>query len=114
MFCGYELKFQKQAQDNRRPCSRTGPGEIDSLLPLNSKSGTAGEALELVDNADQSSDVSQKSFVKLGSSRCNLRCLRSANLIKNNSPRGIELLEQVKVPNIAGQHGTSVFSSGGE
>ena len=38
----------------------------------------------------------------------------STNFIKNNSPRGIELLEQVKVQNIAGQHRTSIFSSGSE
>src|SRR5580692_5690568 len=30
---GYELKFQKQAQDDRRPCSRTGSGEMGSIEP---------------------------------------------------------------------------------
>ena len=109
-----EVKFQKQALDDRRPYSRTGEGEIDSRLPRNSNSATPGEALELVGNADQSSNVSQRSFIKLGSSRCYNRCSRSANLIKNNSPRGIELLKQVKVQNVAGQHRTSIFPSGGE
>ncbi len=44
----------------------------------------------------------------------NHRCLLSAYFIEHDFPRGIELLQQVKVPNVAGQYRTSVFSSGGE
>ena len=33
---------------------------------------------------------------------------------RTDFPREIKLLQQVKVPNVAGQHRTSVFSSGGE
>ncbi len=42
------------------------------------------------------------------------RCLLSTYFIEHDFPRGIELLQQVKVPNVAGQHRTSIFSSGGE
>jgi hypothetical protein len=44
----------------------------------------------------------------------NRRCLLSACFIEHDFPRRIKLLQQVKVPNVAGQHRTSVLSSGGE
>jgi hypothetical protein len=34
--------------------------------------------------------------------------------IEHDFPRRIELLQQIKVPNVAGEHSTSVFSSGGK
>jgi hypothetical protein len=41
-------------------------------------------------------------------------CLLSTYSIEHDFPRRIDLLQQVKVPKVAGQHRTSVFSSGGE
>ena len=42
------------------------------------------------------------------------QCLRSTNSVEHDSPRGIKLLQQVKVTNVTGQYHTSVFSSRGK